>query len=137
MFIKILKNCVPVISLFLCIVFIFFICIINFPFLHNMEADVNIWNIKTYVILEGKHHHEDNPKSPCFDFHKIKIKNIGECLICLIFSYLRFIASSKNSNFFNKISYPLIYLHSSLTYISNFFNIPLFRAPPGIILLNS
>jgi len=130
MFVKISKNYVLVISLFLCIAFVFFICIMNFPFVHNIDADFNIWNVKELIILEGEYHHEDNPKSPCFDFHKIRIKNVGECLICLMFSHLRFIASAQNSNFFYKISYPLIYLRSSLYYISNIFNIPLFRAPP-------
>lgn len=137
MFVKISKNYVPVISLFLCIVFVSFICIINFPFLHNMEADVNIWNVKTYVILEGKHHHENNLQVPCFEFHHIIFKNVGICAICYFFSNFKFTFSPQILSFFHYIT-EFLNFHKSLIFFGLIlFYIPILRAPPGIILLNN
>jgi len=59
------------ISLLVCILFFGVIVFSNFPYLHNLDADLNIWNVKNFIILEEKHYQEDNPKSPHFDFYKV------------------------------------------------------------------
>jgi len=124
------KKYISGISLLLCIFFFIFITITDFPYFHNLDADFNIWNIKTSVILEGEHHHEANPQSPLFDFHKIKIIDIGECPICQIFGNLRFIFSDLALNFCYKINCSSKYPQYSFLLSSNIYNVPLSRAPP-------
>ena len=126
----IIRKYISSISLILSVVFSIFISIIYLPFFHNLDADLFFWNAKTLIILDGKHNHADDLKSPCFDFHEIKIINIGECLICQIFSNLRFEFSDKTSNFSLKIVYSSDFFKSSYHIFSNIYNIPLSRAPP-------
>ncbi len=117
-------------SLLLCILFFGVIVSSDLPYLHNLDADFNIYNIKTLVILEGKHHHEDNPKSPLVDFHKIKINEIGVCPICDVIGNLNFIFSFLTSKFAYKLNSSLIYSIYSNLFPSNDFNISAPRAPP-------
>ena len=67
---------------------------------------------------------------PCFDFHEIKIINIGECLICQIFNNLRFEFSVKTLNVLPKVVYSSNFFKSSYHIFSNVYNLPLLRAPP-------
>lgn len=136
MFIKISKNYVPAISLFLCLIFLSFVSIINFPFLHNIDADINIWNVKNYVILEGKHHHENDLQVPCIEFHHLVFKDVGICAICYFFGNFKSSLSFQTLNFFHYTIYFLNF-HKSLIFFSLIlFYIPVLRAPPQIILLN-
>ena len=124
------KKYISGISLLLCIFFFVFITITDFPYFHNLDADFNVWNVKNSVILEGEHHHEANPQSPLFDFHKIKIIEIGECPICQIFFNLRFIFLSQPLNFYYKTNCSSNYFTYSFFIPSNIYNISLSRAPP-------
>ena len=126
----IIKKYKSVTSVFLCIIFFYFINFSTFPYFHNLDADLNIWNVKTLIILEGEHHHEANPQSPLFDFHKTKIIDIGECLICQILSNSRFIFLSQSLNFYYKLNYLFNYFKNSFIFPSNIYNISLSRAPP-------
>ena len=124
------RKYISVISLIICLNFLCFISIIYFPFLHNLDADLNIWNVKTLIILGGEHHHEDNPKSACFDYHTIKIIDIGECLICHVFKNSHFIFLSQSLNIYYKLNYSFNYFKNSILLPSNIYNLPLLRAPP-------
>lgn len=126
----ILRKYISVISLIICLNFLCFISIIHFPFFHNLDADLNIWNVKSLIILVGEHHHEDNPKSACFDYHKTKIIDIGKCLICQILSNSRFIFLSQSLKFYYKINHLFNYFKYSILLPSNIYNLPLLRAPP-------
>ena len=124
------RKYISVISLIVSLNFFCFTGIISFPFFHNLDADLNIWNAENFIILEGKHHHEDNPKSACFDYHKIKIIDSGECLICHVFNNLRFIFLNQSLNFYYKINHLFNYFKSSFIFFTKLYNLPLLRAPP-------
>jgi len=125
----IIKKHKSVISVLLCIIFFYFINSSTFPYFHNLDADLNIWNVKTLIILEGEHHHEDNPKSPLYDYHKIKLIEVGNCF-CQIFSNSRFIFLSQSLNFYYKLNYLFNCFKNSILLPSNIYNASLSRAPP-------
>ena len=127
---KIIRKYKPAILLIVSLSFLYFISIVYFPFIHNLDSDFNPFNTKTLVILEGKHNHKDNPESPCFDFHRIKLINVGDCLICTIFGTFRFIFSNQVSSFFHEITYLFSCFEYFSPYVSKSFNLPLLRAPP-------
>ena len=124
------KKYIRVISSLLCCIILSFTIVTSFPYFHNLDADLNIWNVNELIILEGKHNHKDNPDSPCIDFHKIKIINVGDCLICDVFGNLRFIFSSLSLVFYNGINYPLNFLKYTFLFQSNIYNLSSPRAPP-------
>lgn len=123
------RKYISVISLIICLNFLCFISIIHFPFFHNLDADLNIWNVKSLIILGGEHHHEDNPKSPLYDYHKIKLIEVGNCF-CQIFSNSRFIFLSQSLNFYYKLNYLFNCFKNSILLPSNIYNLPSLRAPP-------
>ena len=117
-------------SLLLCLFFIYYIVLASFPFVHNLDADFNIWNVKLVVILEGKHNHEDNPQSACFDFHQIRLVEVGDCPVCQFGNNSRYLFFSFINNLFydafvQKNSFSDSYHFSTYKY-----NIPHLRAPP-------
>ncbi|MFC1562828.1 hypothetical protein ACFL4Z_02115, partial [candidate division KSB1 bacterium] len=126
------KKYTSAISLLLCILFFGIITVSDLPYLHNLDADLNIGYEKNVIVLEGRHNHENNPKSACFDFHKIKIVKVGECLICNIFNNFSFVFSFLTTNFDYKPDSSSIYSKLSSPFLSNIFNISFPRAPPSI-----
>ena len=127
---KIIRKYISSISLFISIFFFSFITANTFPLFHNLDADFNVTNVNSIVILEGEHHHEDNPKSACFDYHTIKIKEIGKCIVCQILNNIRFIFLTQSFNFYYKLYYLFNYFRSLTFLPSNIYNVSLSRAPP-------
>ena len=124
------KKFVKIFSVLLCIAFINFVIIIYFPFLHNLDADINVWNFKYFVILKGEHHHEANPKLPGFEYHEIKLIDIENCPICNVLDNARLFISSQSVNFCYNFNFLLESLPKSLNIPSNIYDLPLLRAPP-------
>lgn len=117
-------------SLLLCLFFIYYIVLASFPFVHNLKADLNVWNVKLVVILEGKHNREDNPQSACFDFYQIRLVEVGDCPVCQLGSNNKLLSFSFVNNFFydtfiKKSSFSDLYHFSTYEY-----DIPHLRAPP-------
>ena len=102
------------------------------PILHNLNADLNIWNVKSFIILEGEHHHEPNPESACFDFHTIKIIDIGECLGCQIVNNFNFQIIIFLIDFCENVKTSNYFVYSSLHLVPQYYNLSLLRAPPII-----
>ena len=125
-----MKKYKSILSLLLCLLFLGTVSVSNLPYLHNLDADLNIWNVKSFVILEGKHNQEDNSKSPHFDFYKIKIIKVGECFICDILCNCKSIFSLLNLSFCYKTNYLSIFAIYSILFSSNIYNISAPRAPP-------
>ena len=117
-------------SLLISLFFLYYVVLTSFPFVHNMKADLNFWNVKYYILLEGIHHHEDNLKSPCLDFHQTKLIEVGYCPVCNLCNNDRFLfVNYENLSFYNKfIEYysPLNFSY----FISLKYNTPFLRAPP-------
>lgn len=109
-----------------------FLSISQMPFLHNIDAEFNVWNVKSFIILEGEHHHEPNPQSACFDYHIIKIKDAGECLGCQIVNNFRFLVTGIKIDFLENNKYTDYFIHKSLRVSSHYFNLPQLRAPPAV-----
>jgi len=122
------KKYFKVLSFLLSIFFFCFVSIIYFPFLHNLDDDINIWNVKTFIILEGEHHHDANPKSPGIEFHKIKLIDINDCLICQILNNVRFVLSYQHVSFFYSLNFLSINIQKVL-YICRVSPYPIFEQP--------
>ena len=124
------EKYLKIISPLLCFIIIFISSITYIPYFHNLEADLNIWNVDSLIILEGKHNHEDNPNSACFDFHQIRLVEVGDCPVCQFGNNSRYLFFSFINNFFydafvQKNSFSDSYHFSTYKY-----NIPHLRAPP-------
>ena len=124
------KKYLPVFSPVLSVLLAGFLCISQFPFMHNLNADFNVWNVKSFIILEGEHNHEPNPQSALIDYHKITIVEVEECLACHLVNSLRFLIINRPVDYYYKIDSPICFLNSSFHNVSQYYNLPPLRAPP-------
>lgn len=124
------KKYLPVFSPMLAVLLSGFLCISQFPFMHDLNADFNVWNVKSFIILEGEHHHEPNPQSACIDHHKITIVDVEVCLACYLVNSLRFPIINQPVDYYYNIDSPICFLNNSFQHISQYYNLSPLRAPP-------
>lgn len=124
------KKYLPVFSPVMAVLLAGFLCISQFPFMHDLNADFNVWNVKSFVILEGEHHHEPNPQSACIDYHKVTIVEIGECLACHLVNSFRFLVINQPVDYYYKIDSSVCFSNNSFQHALHYYNLPPLRAPP-------
>ena len=117
-------------SLFLCLFFINYVVLISFPFVHNLDADLNIWNVKLVVVNDVKHNQEPHPDSACFDYHNFKLIKVGDCPVCQLGSNNNVLLFSIDNSFFYDSFTQISNVYASYCISSHKYNIPQLRAPP-------